>query len=204
MPVSTGGEEYASRLVALQRVWWKRVLPVQTPYRWNLRRLKLGYTLDLGCGIGRNLRHLDGYGVGIDHNPSSIAVARAAGLRAFTPDEFLASPYAAPNSFDSLLIAHVLEHMTHADAVEVLYAHLPYIRPGGAVVLITPQERGFRSDPSHIQFMDFDALREIATTAALTVQRAYSFPFPRAAGTVFVYNEFVLVGSRQRCQTRDA
>src|SRR5438477_5904865 len=108
MPASTRGADYADRLVSLQQVWWKRLLPVQAPYRWNLRRLKLGSTLDVGCGIGRNLIHLGGDGVGIDHNPSSVAVARAAGLRAFTPEEFLASPFAAPRSFDSLLVAHVL------------------------------------------------------------------------------------------------
>jgi SAM-dependent methyltransferase len=194
MTASTRGAEYAERLVSLQQVWWKRLLPVQAPYRWNLRRLKLGYTLDVGCGIGRNLLHLDGNGVGIDHNASSVAVARAAGLRAFTPSEFLASGLALPGSFDSLLVSHVLEHMTRAQAGELVGEHLGYVRVGGAVVLITPQERGFRSDSSHVEFMDLDALREVAAAAQLSVRRAYSFPFPRSAGRIFVYNEFVLVG----------
>ena len=35
---ATESSEYADRLVDLQRVWWKRVLPVQAPYLWNLRR----------------------------------------------------------------------------------------------------------------------------------------------------------------------
>jgi SAM-dependent methyltransferase len=194
MPASTSGAEYAERLVSLQQVWWKRLLPVQAPYRWNLRRLKLGFTLDVGCGIGRNLLHLDGNGVGVDHNPSSVAVARAVGLRAFTPGEFLESEFATPASFDSLLVSHVLEHMTRAQAVELVREHLVYIRVGGTVVLITPQERGFRSDSSHVEFMAFDALREVAAATQLSVHRAYSFPFPRRAGPMFVYNEFVLVG----------
>jgi 2-polyprenyl-3-methyl-5-hydroxy-6-metoxy-1,4-benzoquinol methylase len=194
MTASTQGADYAERLVSLQQVWWKRILPVQAPYRWNLRRLKLGYTLDVGCGIGRNLLHLDGNGVGIDHNSASVAVARAAGVRAFTPSEFLASGLARPGAFDSLLVSHVLEHMTRAQAVELVREHLAYVRVGGSVVLITPQERGFRSDSSHVEFMDLDALRDVATAVQLSVRRASSFPFPRAAGRLFVYNEFVLVG----------
>ena len=89
---------YTERLSRLESVWWKRWLDVQRPYRWNLRRLALGYVLDVGCGTGRNLINLGGRaaGVGVDHNPTSVAAARARGLEAFLPDDFRASPHAAP------------------------------------------------------------------------------------------------------------
>ena len=54
-PPHTRGADYAERLETLETARWKRVLDVQAPYRWNLRRLGLGFTLDIGCGIGRNL-----------------------------------------------------------------------------------------------------------------------------------------------------
>src|SRR4051794_16936807 len=54
-PPSTAGHEYADRLNALQGKKWKKWLNVQAPYRANLRRYKLGRTLDIGCGNGRNL-----------------------------------------------------------------------------------------------------------------------------------------------------
>jgi SAM-dependent methyltransferase len=190
---STGGTEYAERLVGLQQVWWKRLLPVQAPYRWNLRRLNLGLTLDVGCGIGRNLANLEGRGVGIDHNAASVAVARAQGFDAMTSDEFLVSPFAVPGRFDSLLVAHVLEHMNGDEALDLVRTHLPYVRAGGNVVLITPQERGFRSDATHVAFMDFAALHDITDALDLPVARAYSFPFPRRFGSLFIYNEFVVV-----------
>ncbi len=79
-PPSTAGPDYTRRLSSLENTWWKRVFDVQAPYRWNLRRLKLGNVLDVGCGIGRNLMHLDPGSVGIDHNPYSIEVARQRGL----------------------------------------------------------------------------------------------------------------------------
>ena len=54
--------------------------------------------LDVGCGIGRNLHHLDGNGVGVDLNPHSVQVARQQGLTAYTTDEFDISPAGGPFS----------------------------------------------------------------------------------------------------------
>jgi 2-polyprenyl-3-methyl-5-hydroxy-6-metoxy-1,4-benzoquinol methylase len=186
---------YAGRLQTLESVWWKRWLDVQRPYRWHLRRLRLGYVLDVGCGLGRNLVNLGGRGagVGVDHNADSIAVARGRGLEAYLPDELRASPHAAPGRFDAMLVAHVLEHMTWAEARALVAAYLPYVRRGGRVVLITPEEAGFRSDPTHVELMDLDALGRVAAANGLEVLARYHFPFPRPAGRVFKYNEFVLV-----------
>ena len=189
----TQAAAYAQRLEALQSPWWKRVLDVQRPYRWNLRRLQPGFVLDIGCGLGRNLAHLHGHGVGIDHNAEAVRIARARGLCVFEPDEFARSDYARPASFDSLLLAHVVEHMTPDDAEQLLRSHLGFLRPGGSVILITPQERGFNSDPTHVHFMDLDALESLVRRVGLEVRSRSSFPFPRLLGRVFVYNEFVMV-----------
>ncbi len=67
------------------------------------------------------------------------------------------------------------------------------MKDGGRLVLITPQEAGFRSDATHVRFVDFDGLIDIVATTGSEVERAYSFPFPRVAGRVFTYNEFVMV-----------
>lgn len=190
---STDGDDYAGRLVGLQSAWWKRVLPVQAPYRWNLRRLRPGFALDLGCGLGRNLAHLGGRGVGVDHNAGLVAAARARGLTAFTPEQFRSSEFATPGRFDSLLAAHVVEHMPRTDATGLIGEYLPFVRPGGKVIVITPQERGFAADPTHVEFAGFDEVRAVCDVLRLEVTRAYSFPFPRRFGRIFVYNEFVTV-----------
>lgn len=184
---------YALRLAGLQLVRWKDALGVQAPYRWNLRRLRPGFTLDVGCGLGRSLKHLDGQGVGVDHNPHMVQVARSRGFRAFTPTEFWASDYCRPGRFDTLLLAHVVEHMTEQEAASLLQTYVPLLKADGQAILITPQERGYRSDTTHVRFMDFDALRAIVLRAGLVPVREYSFPFPRLFGRVFKYNEFVSV-----------
>ncbi len=191
-PPHTRGGDYAERLETLETARWKRVLDVQAPYRWNLRRLGLGFTLDIGCGIGRNLVHLQG--VGIDHNAASIERARQRGCSAYTPEDFRASPDARPARFDSLLAAHVLEHMRLEEARSLLGEYLPFVRAGGRVVLITPQEAGYRSDETHVEYMDFAVLRSLMQAHGLAVERSYSFPFPRFVGRLFPHNEFVVVG----------
>ncbi|NUS17843.1 MAG: class I SAM-dependent methyltransferase [Streptomyces sp.] len=181
--------DYTARLMA------RRLLPTQAPYRWNLRRLRLGRVLDVGCGVGRNLQHCAEGSVGVDHNAHSIAAARERGLIAFTSDEFTGSDEFPHGSFDALLCAHVLEHLEADIATQLLATYLPYVRPGGRVVLITPQEAGFASDATHVRFLGFEELEKEAATAGLDVRRTYSFPLPRRAGRIFKYNEFVLVGA---------
>lgn len=193
-PRDTSSPEYARYLATVPR--WRRWLDVQAPYRWNLRRLDLGFTLDLGCGTGRNLAHLGGNGIGVDPNPHAVALARARGLTALTPDEFAASEHARPERFDALLVAHVLEHLTPRAAHALVARHLPGVRPGGKVVLITPQERGFASDATHVEFVGFEELEALCAGLELEVERRYSFPFPRPFGRLFPYNEFVLVARR--------
>ena len=98
--------------------------------------------------------------------------------------------------FDSFLVSHVLEHMTSSQAVTLIHDYLPLLKPDGKVVLITPQELGFASDPTHVEFMNFLALNEILDKCGLIPDQAYSFPLPRFAGNIFKYNEFVVTGRK--------
>ncbi len=193
VPGGTSGEDYARRLQRKQHVWWKSALNVQAPYRWNLRRQRLGRTIDVGCGIGRNLETLDPGSVGVDHNEHSVAVAREAGVSALTVAEWEQSALRVPESFDAILLAHVIEHLTEADAVALLRDYLPYLRPGGKVFFVCPQERGYASDATHVRFTTGDDLAGLSRQVGLQPQPWFSFPLPRWAGKPFVYNEFCLL-----------
>ncbi len=193
---STRDADYTRRLETLGEAGWKRWFDVQAPYRRHVRGLDLGFVLDVGCGIGRNLVHLDRHGVGVDHNAESVEAARERGCVAFVSDDFEASEYATPERFDSLLCAHVVEHMTVEHACALIAGYLQYVRVGGLVVLIAPQDAGYRSDATHVEFMDPPKLERILERAGAPQQRAYSFPFPRFVGHVFPHNEFVAIGRK--------
>ena len=196
---ATAGREYADRLNRLQGKWWKKLLHVQAPWRAHMRHLHLGRTLDVGCGNGRNLHYLDPASVGVDHNAFSVSAAVASGVEAYTVEKFFAdTTLSAPHTFDSMLVAHVIEHLTPAEAHAVVGSYLRSIKPGGRVVLITPQERGYSSDTTHVTFTDFEALDRLVAHLGLAEEKHYSFPFPRIAGRSFTYNEFVVVARNPR------
>jgi SAM-dependent methyltransferase len=193
---ATRGEEYAQRLIRLQMAPWKRWLNVQAVFRRNLDRLQPGFTLVVGCGIGRDLLNLRGNGVGVDTNEYCVRAARNRGLTAFTPGELRNSEYNRAGRFDSLLLAHVAEHMSLEQAIEVLRGYVDLVRVDGQLILIAPQEAGFKSDHTHVQMMDFARLQRLCEAVGFIVERAYSYPLPRWAGPFFTYNEFVVTGRK--------
>lgn len=192
----TQGEAYTARLVEREGAWWKRVLNVQAPYQWNLRRYDLGTTLDVGCGLGRNLVSLPAGSVGVDHNAQSVQVARERGFTAATVEEFHAGPLARQEGYDALLFAHIVEHVPEEAAEGLVNEYLPYLRRGGKVLFICPQERGYASDPTHVAWTTGDDLQSLARAVGLEPVSNKSFPFPRAVGKVFLYNEFNVLATK--------
>ena len=188
--------DYTARLENLSNARWKQALRVQAPYRWHIRHIVEGVVLDVGCGIGRNLDHLDGRGVGVDTNSYSVEVARLKGFTAYTSDEFPSSPDAKREGYSSLLFAHVLEHMDLGAASDLIANYLSYLRAGGRVIIIVPQEAGFKTDPTHIAPVNLADITHMEAAHGLVRERDYSFPFPRFAGQVFPHNETVAISRK--------
>jgi SAM-dependent methyltransferase len=190
---STADAEYTARLAELQGAPWKRLLRVQEPYKRIISRYCQGKVLEIGSGIGRNLRNLQGRAVGIDTNADAVEFSRKQGFRAYTPESFMGSPDDVPGSYDALLLAHVLEHVDEQVGNSLIGDYLKYLKPGGNVMLICPQERGYASDHTHIRWVDFDGLESHRRANELESVRSFSFPFPRSLGKTFIYNEFIHV-----------
>ncbi len=53
-----------------------------------------------------------------------------------------------------------------------------------------PQEVGYRSDPTHVRFTTGRTSSAYAVRSASRRSAPTRFPFPRAVGKVFIYNEF--------------
>lgn len=197
MTMDTSESDYAERLSKLQQAKWKRVLRVQAPYHFCLKRLRPGHFLDIGCGIGRSLDWFGQDGVGVDHNKLAIDFCRSRGLVAFTTEEFGESQFATSGQiFDSLLLSHVLEHMTESEAVALINHYVPLLKAEGQIIVITPQEVGFKSDNTHVNFTDFETIARILSNSGFQVRVKRSFPFPRPVGKLFIYNEFVVSARR--------
>ena len=195
-PETTQSEVYTKRLIALSGRFISRLVGGQ-PYRWKIKRLATGRVLEVGCGIGRNLNFLGARAIGVDHNSASVAACVQLGFTAYTADDFLNTCDAEHEKFDTLLFSHVIEHLTFADALQILSTYIKYLSPRGQLIIICPQQRGFASDSTHVTYFDLDAIQQLATSANCKQISRQSFPFPAFFGRWFTYNEWVHISTSQ-------
>ena len=195
---NTSGSSYFEEIHRNSNVLWKKVLPTQLPYRLNLKTKLKGKTLEVGSGLGRNLRHLDSGSVGVDHNSLSVNYCNSLGLPAYLPQDFHEIFSPERQSFDNLLLSHVLEHVSSEEQESIFYEYLPYLAEKARIFIITPQEKGFYLTDSHINWTDFSKIEKLLGKVApdFKISRMYSFPFPRFVGRIFNYNEFNVIANR--------
>jgi 2-polyprenyl-3-methyl-5-hydroxy-6-metoxy-1,4-benzoquinol methylase len=192
--LKTDESSYSSHLQSRSSTWWKRLLPVQYPYRRLVRQVfRQGPVLDVGCGFGRLLQALPAGSVGVDHNPDLIAAGLAHGLDIVDADGFSRRFGGSDQPFRGLLCAHVIEHLEPEQALRILGGYLRKVKPGGTVMLVTPQACGYRTDPTHVHYYDATALEAFAVELGLQVDRNLSYPLHPAAGRFFAYNENVIL-----------
>lgn len=124
--------------------------------------------LELGCGRGEFLQLAApavGRVLGVDVDPEMVEQAVGAGVDAVQADviEFLASTEERP---DAVFLAHLIEHLTVAEAFEMLEQVARIVPAGGVVIVVTPNPaclanltNDFWSDPTHVRLYTVDLLR---------------------------------------------
>ena len=155
----------------------------------NLRNRGMtgGDLLEIGCGYGYLLdeaRSLFRRRVGTEFSPQAADHARETGA-----DIFLGGIAQLPRDakFDCALAIQVIEHIY--DPIRSMNQLLTHIKPGGCVLLATPDIGGALRKlmgkswpsfkvPEHVVYFDFDTLNRLMTGAGLVgVTR---FPYPHA------------------------
>jgi len=128
--------------------------------------------LEVGCGSGEMLKWLGERGwqvEGLDFDPQAVQNALAKGLQVYLGN--LESQGLASDSYDAIVMNHVIEHVPNPTALmEECYRLL---KPGGTLVSVTPNIRSlghrlFRSSwfhldpPRHLLLFTPTALRNMA------------------------------------------
>jgi SAM-dependent methyltransferase len=162
----------------------------------------VGPTIDFGCGTGELLAKLPKGSIGLDINKATVAYCQSIGL-----DVRLYDPIADNYTFNTLerakyktcVMSHVLEHLEHPS--EVLKRILSSCDTLGIqrIVLIVPGSKGFRSDPTHMTYVDDMYLRErsLYTVPPYRATEKRYFPFPFAwVGNHVKDNELQVVYDR--------
>jgi SAM-dependent methyltransferase len=150
--------------------------------------------LDLGCGMGTftvETAARGAHAIGID--PAAAAVHAAAGVAAAAghPSARFIRGDAAnlpvrDGCADVVLAADLTEHLDDVTLARVLREAARALRPGGVLVVYTPERQHFlerlreagimRQDPSHIGVRTAAALRSAIVSAGLEVRRQEWLP----------------------------
>ncbi len=194
--MSTTDEAYTNRLREIQTRKFKELLQINRLYALSLQRIGLGKTLEIGSGTGRILKYLPN-AVGVDHNAHSVAFARKAGLEAYTVKEFEKIMRQPADSskielFDSIIFPHVIEHLSADDAHQLVAKYLPFLKFDGSLVFVCPQEAGYKSDSTHVQFYDVEHLVALGEDFGYSLISHFSFPLWRNLGKWLRFNETVV------------
>jgi SAM-dependent methyltransferase len=178
---------------------WDRVLALPVHAlpsmrdRWSFGVMGLaarpgGRLLDIGCGVGdflADMTHLGWDAEGVETDSQVIQVCRQRGLR--VREGPLEHQHYPDDSFDAITAKHVIEHVH--DPVAMLRECARILKPGGRVMMLTPNLRslGHRvfgaswiglDAPRHLVLFSAGSLRDAATTAGLDVVRLWSTARP--------------------------
>ena len=120
------------------------------------KRLK-GNLLDYGCGIGDMLGYFKN-STGVDINKHCVAHCRSLNLKAVVLDNTSIIPF-PDNSFDSVLMDNVLEHIT--EPRPLLKEIERVIKVNGNFVVGVPGILGYQKDPDHKKFYNKENLFQL-------------------------------------------
>jgi 2-polyprenyl-3-methyl-5-hydroxy-6-metoxy-1,4-benzoquinol methylase len=189
----TSGPEPKGRLVS---AWRRMIVPLVSflsMANWQRKKLSLMYlknekpgrALEVGCGDGMRLARLRNLGWevwGQDVDPKAVEYARTQ----FHVDARLGPLEAASFPevfFDRILLNHVLEHVYDPTALLTTCRNL--LKPGGQIVLVTPNSQGTGhkhfgafwrglEPPRHIFLYSPKTLADLARRAGLRVSRSWT------------------------------
>lgn len=144
---------------------------------------KDGVLLDIGCGNGSSMLSLKERGwtvKGIDFDEKAVSFAQAKGLSASTGDLF--SQQFKDNSFDAILLNHVIEHLP--SPLAILKECRRILKKDGVLVAITPngESRGHQKytrhwrgfEPDHLQIYTLGSLELLAREAGFALRETFS------------------------------
>lgn len=180
----------------LSRRWsWRNWLGVIVFFNCGLRA-KLDFSvcylaadpgkrlLDIGCGSGKMLRRMQELGwevEGIDTDRTAVAMASEAGLNVRCGE--LADQDFADSYFDVVVMSHTIEHIS--DSCDVLGECHRILRPGGKMIIITPNSKGlghilfrkwwFHLDPPrHLRIFTPPTIDRLARQAGFQERRIFT------------------------------
>jgi SAM-dependent methyltransferase len=138
-----------------------------------------GLVVDLGCGGGRFLQLLAENNIphlGVEINKELAQACKDKGLNVRHSEVLPFLKKCRPESVEGFFVSHLIEHLYPQDAIEAFQCMSRALKPGGVIVMITPNcrslgvmTRAFWEDPTHVRPYPSDLLVLLGKDAGLTV-----------------------------------
>ena len=189
--------DYAARQLRRRRNPLRRA--IKHFYLQNMLREVSGPAVDLGFGAGQLLERLPPGSIGLEVNPHLVDDARRAGLNAVLYDSEAEQPLigvVAPNTYSTLVMAHVLEHFENAEAFLRRLLRSCAALGIRRVVLVVPGAKGYQFDSTHRTFVDLRYLTEhdLLSCEGFMLGTHRYFPGNREwIGRYYTFHEFMFV-----------
>jgi trans-aconitate methyltransferase len=136
--------------------------------------------VDLGCGTGEFLRYLTikkRAFSGIDNNPFLVDACVKEGFNVKMDD---VTKLDTISNVDNAVIDNVLEHLDLEQNDAFFRAIKSKMNKGGVLVVIVPDKKGYKYDPTHKTFVNLDLIKEMCKKYQLTLEKNFRHPFNSA------------------------
>lgn len=133
--------------------------------------------VDLGCGTGEFLRYLtikNRKFSGIDNNQFLVNSCIRAGFKVLMDD---VTKLNTVSNVDNAVIDNVLEHLDLEQNDAFFSAIKSKMNKGGILVVIVPDKKGYKYDPTHKTFVNLDLIRQWCSKYDLTLEKNFRHPF---------------------------
>ena len=190
--MSSTDAEYTRRLQRLSASVGSGTSPIRTPgtsavWRRVVCSMSVAGSVDASTSFGH------GVSVSTRTRPR-LRCARENGHEAYTPEEFAAAVLPAGFAVRHAAVLARARASRRADRSRFASRGIHAVPSRRCtVVIITPQERGQRSDATHVRFMDDAALTALADKCGLVDRQDVVVPAAALFGRWFIYNETVTV-----------
>lgn len=107
-----------------------------------------GRILEIGCGKGVMLSLLKQHTIdayGIDLSDTSVKYCQSKGLEAIHTDVLSHIKSLSDNSLGGIFCAHVIEHMSPTEVMELLKHAFRVLKSSGRLIIITPNAKDLRT-----------------------------------------------------------
>lgn len=136
-----------------------------------------GAIVDLGCGSGEFLKYLRLMKrdcIGVDSNKFFVMQLRSMGLKVVHDN--IITLEKIPNVIENAVIDNVLEHFSKTEIIDFFITLRSKMCDEGTLVIIVPDKKGFKLDPTHNTFIDSTFIQKICSEYNISLESNFTHP----------------------------